>query len=63
LGGRQGKLVEIISGPPMGAMVVTSGSSFLAEGEKVSPQRVVPAASPGAAPAPPPSTPAVPKKN
>jgi HlyD family secretion protein len=63
LGGRQGKLVEIISGPPLGAIIVTSGSSFLAEAEKVSPQRVVPSAANGATDRPastPPATPAAP---
>jgi HlyD family secretion protein len=61
LGGRQGQLVEIIDGPQMGAMIVTSGSSFLSEGEKVNPVRVVPTAPPATPNQP--STPAVPPKN
>ncbi len=61
LGGRQGQLVEIINGPQMGSIIVTSGSSFLAEGEKVNPIRVIPTATP-TAPTPTP-TPAVPPKN
>ena len=66
LGGRQGQLVEIISGPQLGSIIVTSGSSFLAEGEKVNPIRVVPTAQPATSKtvAPPtPATPTVPPKN
>ena len=66
LGGRQGQLVEIISGPQLGSIIVTSVSSFLAEGEKVNPIRVVPTAQPAASKsvAPPtPATPTVPPKN
>ncbi|NJR20072.1 MAG: hypothetical protein HC777_00185 [Hyphomonadaceae bacterium] len=44
LGARQGQLVELIDGPSMGSIIVTSGSSFLAEGEKVTPVRNVPTA-------------------
>lgn len=62
LGGRQGQLVEVINGPPLGSIIVTSGSSFLAEGEKVNPIRVVPTATP-ATPNPTAPTPAVPNKN
>jgi HlyD family secretion protein len=66
LGGRQGQMVEIINGPPVGSIIVTSGSSFLSEGEKVNPVRVVPGApSDNPDPGTPsqPSTPAVPPKN
>jgi HlyD family secretion protein len=66
LGGRQGQLVEIINGPQLGAIIVTSGSSFLAEGEKVNPKPVVPTAptaTPSPVKTPQPSTPAVPPKN
>jgi HlyD family secretion protein len=66
LGGRQGQLVEVISGPPLGTIIVTSGSSFLAEGEKVNPVRVVPTApatTPSVVTPTPPSPTAVPKKN
>lgn len=60
LGTRQAQLVEIIDGPPMGAIIVTSGSSFLSEGEKVNPIRTIPTAAtlPKATP---PATPAAPK--
>jgi HlyD family secretion protein len=37
LGAREGSLVEVINGPPAGSMVVTAGSAFLAEGEKINP--------------------------
>lgn len=37
LGAREGASVELISGPPAGSMVVTAGSAFLAEGEKINP--------------------------
>ena len=37
LGARQGDLVELITGPPTGSWVVTSGASFLAENEKINP--------------------------
>jgi HlyD family secretion protein len=71
LGGRQGQLVEIINGPALGSLIVTSGSSFLSEGEKVNAVRVVPTAPaatpiPAAPPVPAPTktpTPAVPPKN
>jgi HlyD family secretion protein len=62
LGGRQGALVEVISGPALGSIIVTSGSSFLSEGEKVKPIPVTPTAPAAPTPAPP-STPAVPNKN
>jgi HlyD family secretion protein len=65
LGNRQGQLVEVISGPILGSIIVTSGSSFLAEGEKVKPVRAAPTAAPNApiTPAPAAPTPAVPSKN
>jgi HlyD family secretion protein len=64
LGGRQGQLVELIEGPSMGTIIVTSGSSFLAEGEKVNPIRTVPSANQAPSKAPAPTvapTPAAPK--
>jgi HlyD family secretion protein len=65
LGNRQGQLVEVISGPILGSIIVTSGSSFLAEGEKVKPVRAAPVAAPNAPTTPAPATPtlAVPPKN
>lgn len=39
LGVRQGELAEIIVGPALGSWVVTSGASFLAEGEKINPSK------------------------
>jgi HlyD family secretion protein len=67
LGTRQGNMVELIDGPAFGSIIVSSGSSFLSEGEKVNPQMTTP--TPAAAPALSPpdlaplSTPAVPNKN
>jgi HlyD family secretion protein len=61
LGGRQGPLVELVNGPTLGTMIVTSGSSFLAEGEKVNPVRG--AANAAAAPAAKPAPSNVPTKN
>jgi HlyD family secretion protein len=52
IGGRQGSLVEVVSGAPFGAMIVTSGSAFLSEGEKVNPVRNTP---PPVSPAPSPA--------
>ncbi|WP_085340911.1 efflux RND transporter periplasmic adaptor subunit [Aquidulcibacter paucihalophilus] len=37
LGSREGASVELITGPPAGSLVVTAGSAFLAEGEKINP--------------------------
>lgn len=39
LGARQGDLAEIITGPAIGSWIVTSGASFLAEGEKINPSK------------------------
>jgi HlyD family secretion protein len=39
LGTRQDTLVEVISGPPLGATVVSAGAGFLAEGQKIAPLR------------------------
>jgi len=39
LGARSGDLVELIVGPAIGQWVVTSGASFLAEGEKINPTK------------------------
>jgi HlyD family secretion protein len=62
LGNRQGQLVEIIDGPAIGSIIVSSGSSFLSEGVKVNPLRVVPTApAVKSTPAAPP--PAAPSKN
>jgi HlyD family secretion protein len=52
LGVRQGDIVEVISGPAVGQWVVTSGASFLAEGEKINPNKEAP--KPQAAPINPP---------
>jgi RND family efflux transporter MFP subunit len=60
VGQRQGALVELVSGPAQGALVVTAGGAFLAEGEKVNAIRNDPTkaaapaapASPAPAPAP-----------
>jgi HlyD family secretion protein len=49
LGAREGSSVELIEGPPKGTVVVTAGSAFLAEGEKVNAIRATTA--PKAAPA------------
>jgi multidrug efflux pump subunit AcrA (membrane-fusion protein) len=62
LGGRQDQLVEIVSGVPLGSIIVTSGSSLLTAGEKVNPIRVVPQAIP-AIPKTAPSNSVVPPKN
>ncbi len=37
LGARQGDIVELIAGPAVGSWIVTSGASFLAEGQKINP--------------------------
>jgi HlyD family secretion protein len=50
-GQRQGTFVELIDGPQAGAMVVTAGASFLAEGEVIAPKREVPGDGPRTAPA------------
>lgn len=42
LGARSGDLVELIVGPAIGQWVVTSGASFLAEGEKINPTKEAP---------------------
>ncbi|GBF56934.1 multidrug resistance protein MdtA [Candidatus Phycosocius bacilliformis] len=52
LGAREGAMVELIAGPPKGTVVVTAGSAFLAEGEKVNAVRAN-AAPPAPAPKPP----------
>ena len=39
-----GDLVEIIVGPAVGQWIVTSGASFLAEGEKINPTKEAPKA-------------------
>jgi HlyD family secretion protein len=39
IGAREGSAVELISGPAAGSLVVTAGSAFLAEGEKINPIR------------------------
>lgn len=61
LGSRQGQMVELINGPAVGSIIVTSGSSFLSEGEKVNPVRVIPTAPaaprPNTPAPPPPATP------
>jgi hypothetical protein len=54
IGSREGSLVELISGPPPGAMVVTAGSAFLAEGEQINPIKGGLKSSAPAQPAPPP---------
>lgn len=53
-GQRQGQFVELIDGPRAGALVVTAGASFLAEGETINPKREDPREA-GAAAAPPPA--------
>ncbi len=62
LGGRQGKMVELINGPQIGAIIVTASASLLAEGEKVNPIRAIPSAVP-IAPRPATPAPPVPPKN
>ncbi len=52
LGGRQGDLVEIVSGPAVGSWIVTAGASFLAEKEKISPVKTIQNVAPKSAPAP-----------
>ncbi|GIU67648.1 efflux RND transporter periplasmic adaptor subunit [Candidatus Phycosocius spiralis] len=54
LGAREGSAVELISGPSAGSLVVTAGSAFLAEGEKINPVRSTVNGSPPSQPATPP---------
>jgi HlyD family secretion protein len=54
LGAREGSSVELVSGPPAGSMVVTAGSAFLAEGEKINPIKPTAKAASPAQPATPP---------
>lgn len=65
IGGRQGDLVELVTGPAIGSWIVTAGASFLAENEKIAPTKVAAAPAPAtpaapSAPAPKAQTPTVP---